>query len=88
MSGPFTTIQTFRIRTNHPSERAVAEIDVDRRQVTAIDHGGGFDVGGFGQLPRPEHSGGRGLHLAQTICPDMSVNRTSDGMRFTLPFPR
>lgn len=68
-------------------EPAAAEIDVDRRQVTVVDHGGGFEIGDHGGLVSPDQQHGRGLHLAQEFCPELSASRTADGMRFTLPFP-
>ena len=67
---------------------AIAEIDVDRRQITVTDHGGGFEMGDAEQPPAPEETSGRGLHLARAFCPGLSAVRTSDGMQFTLPFPQ
>lgn len=67
---------------------AVAEIDIDRRQVSVTDHGGGFEVADHGELAAPDEVTGRGLHLAKAFCPGLSASRTHDGMRFTLPFPR
>lgn len=55
--------------------------------VTVTDLGGGFDPEASTSLPAPDQVSGRGLYLARSFCPNLSWQRNSTGMHFTLPFP-
>lgn len=72
---------------HHITDHFTVEIDPVGGAVTIRDHGKGLDAPQPEHPPAPSDTRGRGLFLARSICPNLTIDSTERGTRVTLPTP-